>query len=299
MSAGWAWYIAIITFLSIAGACWLMISNRRSPAGEESQTTHVWDQDLTELNNPLPRWWLWLFFITVIFSLVYLVLYPGSGIYAGKLGWTQQSQYAGEVRAAEQAQAPRFARYAKLDLRTLSHDAEAMATARNIFGNTCAGCHGSDARGAVGFPNLTDGDWLHGGSPEDILETVTNGRIGIMPPFGPMLGERGVDELVAYVQSLSGQSASPGLVSAGAARFQTLCIACHGPDGKGNPLIGAPNLTDNIWLYSSNPAIIAKTITNGRQNAMPPHLPILGPERVRLMAAYVLSLSEQTATAAQ
>jgi cytochrome c oxidase cbb3-type subunit 3 len=235
----------------------------------------------------------------VIFALVYLVLYPGSGIYAGKLGWTSQSQHAAEVRAAENLQNARFARYDKLDLRTLSHDAEAMTTAHNIFGNTCAGCHGSDARGAVGFPNLTDNDWLHGGSPEDILETVTNGRIGIMPPFGPAVGERGVDELVAYVQSLSGQSASPGLASAGAVRFQSFCIACHGPEGKGNPLIGAPNLTDNIWLYGSSPAVIAQTITNGRQNAMPPHLPILGAQRVRLMAAYVLSLSEQSATAAE
>jgi cytochrome c oxidase cbb3-type subunit 3 len=297
MSSGWAWFIASITFLSIAGACWLMIANRRS-VSEAEHTAHVWDQDLTELNNPLPRWWLWLFFLTVIFAVVYLVLYPGSGVYGGLLGWSQQSQHAAEVAAAERAQAATLARYDKLDLPALAHDPEAMATARNIFGNTCAACHGSDARGAVGFPNLTDSDWLHGGSPNDILETITNGRIAVMPPLGPALGERGVDELVAYVLTISGRSAPADLAAAGAAKFQMVCIACHGPDAKGNIQIGAPNLTDNIWLYGGSPDSIRATITNGRQNAMPPHLPLIGPERVRLMAAYVMSLSDKSAASA-
>jgi cytochrome c oxidase cbb3-type subunit III len=293
MTAGWAWFIASITILSIVGASWLMIANRRS-VSEADHPAHVWDQDLTELNNPLPRWWFWLFFITVIFAIVYLVLYPGSGVYAGILGWSQQSQHAAEVAAVERAQATRFARYDKLDLPALARDPEAMATAHNIFGNTCAGCHGSDARGAVGFPNLTDADWLHGGSPDDILETVTHGRIAVMPPFGPALGDRGVEEMIAYVLTISGRGAPADLAREGAAKFQMFCVACHGPDAKGNTQIGAPNLTDSIWLYSANPESIRETITKGRQNAMPPHLPLLGAQRVHLMAAYVISLSERS-----
>jgi cytochrome c oxidase cbb3-type subunit 3 len=297
MSTGWAWFIAIITTLSIASVCWLMLSNRRT-ASEGQYKPHVWDGDLTELNNPLPRWWLWLYFLTVIFAIAYLVLYPGIGVYSGALGWSQQSQHAAQVAAAERAQAPTFARYDKLSLVQLAHDAQAMATARNIFGNTCAACHGSDARGASGFPNLTDNDWLHGGSPDDVLETVTNGRVAMMPPFGAVLGDQGVDELVAYVRSISGHSDAPQeLARAGAAKFQMYCFACHGADAKGNVQIGAPNLTDAIWLYGSSPAILHETIANGRQNAMPAHLPLLGPQRVRLMAAYVLSFSDKSAAA--
>lgn len=298
MSEGWAWFVAIITGFSIAGSCWLMVVNRRSGI-EADHPSQVWDQDLTELNNPLPRWWLWLFFISVLFAIGYLALYPGIGVYAGALGWSQQSQHAADVAAAEKLQAVRFARYAKLDLPALSHDREAMAAARNVFGNTCAACHGSDARGAAGFPNLTDNDWLHGGTPDAILETVTNGRIGVMPPFGPALGESGVAEVTAYVETLSGRSAPAALSAAGAAKFQMFCVACHGPDGKGNVAIGAPNLTDDIWLFGFSEANIRETITNGRQNAMPAHLPLLGPDRVRLMAAYVLSLSETSATGAR
>jgi cytochrome c oxidase cbb3-type subunit 3 len=297
MSSGWAWFIASITFLSIAGACWLMIANRRS-ASEAEHPAHVWDQDLTELNNPLPRWWLWLFFVTVIFAVVYLVLYPGTGVYGGLLGWSQQSQHAAEVAAAERAQTARLARYDNLELPALARDPEAMAAARNIFGNTCAACHGSDARGAVGFPNLTDADWLHGGSPDDILETITNGRVAVMPPLGPALGEHGVDELVAYVLTLSGRGSTTDRARAGAAKFEMFCAVCHGPDAKGNIQIGAPNLTDNIWLYGASPETIRETITKGRQNAMPAHLPLIGPERVRLMAAYVMSLSDKSAASA-
>lgn len=297
MTAGWAWFVASLTVLSVAGCCWLMLANRRSGM-ETDQKPHVWDQDLTELNNPLPRWWLWLFFITVFFAIGYLALYPGIGVYEGALRWSQQSQHAADVAAAEKAQSGRFARYATLDLAALSHDAEAMSAARNIFGNTCAACHGSDARGAIGFPNLTDNDWLHGGTPDDILETVTNGRVAVMPPFGPALGENGVSEMVAYVATLSGHKAPADLAKAGAAKFQMLCVACHGPDGKGNIVIGAPNLTDDVWLFGANTAQIGETISKGRQNTMPAHLPLLGPDRVRLMAAYVMSMSGPGAAAA-
>lgn len=293
MTSGWSWFIAIVSLANIAGVYWLLKANGEAviPKSEGADTGHVWDEDLTELNSPLPRWWYWLFVITVFWGLGYLVFYPGLGNFAGVIGWTQEKQHTAEVESAKALQAPRYARFATLSLPELAEDPDAMGEARSLFANGCAGCHGSDARGAPGFPDLTDNDWLYGGAPESLLATISGGRAGVMPGWQAVLGDDGVKEVVAYVQSLSSAGVDPALVQAGAARFAMFCVACHGPDARGNQALGAPNLTDDIWLFGGDAESLRVSIEVGRYNEMPAHEALLGPERVRLMAAYVLHLS--------
>ncbi len=297
MTSGWSWFIIIVSLANIAGAWWLLQANGQAtiPKSEGPDTGHVWDEDLTELNSPLPRWWYWLFVLTVVWGLGYLVFYPGLGNFAGVLGWTQQNQHAAEVQAAKAVQAPRYARFAALSLPELAQDPDAMGEARSLFANGCAGCHGSDARGAPGFPNLTDDDWLYGNAPESLLATIGGGRAGVMPGWQAVLGDDGVKEVVAHIQGLSGTAADPVLAQAGAARYAMFCIACHGPDARGNQALGAPNLTDDIWLFGADPEALRVSVAEGRYNEMPAHEALLGPERVRLMAAYVLSLTVSVA----
>lgn len=291
MTSGWSWFIAIVALANIAGAVWLLLANGRAVSADVAkQTTHVWDSDLTELNNPLPRWWFWLFILTVVWGLAYLAFYPGLGAFRGYLGWSQENQHAAEVEAARAIQAPRYARFAGMSLEQLAGDPDAMGEARSLFANGCAGCHGSDARGAPGFPNLTDNDWLYGNAPETLVTTIGAGRMGVMPGWQAALGDSGVEEVVAYIQSLSGTPARPELVQAGAARYAAFCVACHGADARGNPVLAAPNLADTIWLYGGDTASLRKSVAEGRQGQMPAHEALLGPDRVRLLAAYVLSL---------
>ena len=293
MINAWSYYVIALVLINVLGALWLLWWTRRRGAAEAETTGHVWDGDLTEYNNPLPRWWLWLFYLTVIFAAGYLVLYPGFGNYAGRLGWSQQEQHHEQVAAAEQAYAARFARFATMDIAALSRDTEAMAAARNLFGNNCATCHGSDARGAVGFPNLTDNDWLYGGDPATLEQTIGQGRLGVMPPWGEALGASGVEEVIAYVLSFTRSDLPPAMAAAGKQKFEMLCGSCHGNDGRGNPQLGAPNLADDIWLFGDSPETIRQTITRGRSSQMPAHLPLLGELKVRMLAAYVMSLSRK------
>jgi len=294
LNSFWNWFVIIISVGSILACWWLLhwtkgVSDRS--ADDDGSTGHVWDEDIRELNTPLPRWWLHLFNITIIFALVYLVIFPGLGNFAGITGWTQISQYDAEVARATEAQESVFGRFREMNPEELMADSEAMEISGRLFGNNCAMCHGSDGRGAKSFPNLTDGDWLWGGSYDQLLTSITKGRIGAMPPLGAALGEEGTREVVAYVQQLSGQKADPDLAAAGQSRFQTVCMACHGMDGTGNQALGAPNLTDDIWLYGSSPADIEATINNGRNGNMPAHENLLNEDRRRLLAAYVMSLS--------
>jgi cytochrome c oxidase cbb3-type subunit 3 len=287
-------FVVVLTVLNIAGACWLMLAMRRRRGGEAAPgaetTGHVWDGDLAEYNNPLPRWWLWLFFISVGFSVVYLVLYPGLGNFAGRLGWTSSGQHAALQRASE-AQAQRLmARFAGKTVAQLRGDPEALKMGRNLFANNCAICHGADGRGNPGFPNLTDADWLYGGSPEQIETTISGGRNGVMIAWQDVLGSDGVENVLAYVLSLSGREVPAGDVAAGAKIFATDCVACHGPDGKGNPLLGAPNLTDGVWLYGGSVDAVRTSIARGRQGHMPAQFARLGEQRIKLLDAYVLSL---------
>jgi len=296
LTSFWHWYVIIITVGTILACLWLLrwtkgISNRDTD-NETGSTGHVWDEDLVELNNPLPRWWLQLFYITIAFSFIYMVLFGGLGNYSGVLDWSQEGQYKEEVQAATEKQEAIFARYRALDTDALIADAEANATGQRLFANSCAMCHGSDARGARSFPNLTDNDWLYGHSFDTVMQSIANGRAGVMPVMVGGLDDSGINELVVYVQSMSGQSADADMAAKGKAHFDTLCVACHGVDGSGNQALGAPRLNDDIWLYGGEPETIKETISKGRNGNMPAHKDLLSEDRRRLIAAYVLSLSQ-------
>lgn len=296
-SGFWGVYIATLTVVSIVACAvflWMQ-TTRRVPGAKVDTTGHVWDEDLQEWNNPLPNWWRWLFYITVVFSLVYLMFYPGLGIYLGSLGWSQVKQYEDEVKKADATYGPIYAKYAAMDIEQVAGDKEAMAIGQNLYLNYCAQCHASDARGAKGFPNLADADWQWGGDPKVIKETILNGRIGVMPPQGAALGGEGVKDVAHYVMSLSGMAADSIRVARGKEKFAQVCAACHGPDAKGNPALGAPNLTDKVWLYGGAEADIVATIQNGRNGQMPSWKGFLGEAKAHVLAAYVWGLANKPA----
>ncbi|MGA3159031.1 MAG: cytochrome-c oxidase, cbb3-type subunit III [Steroidobacteraceae bacterium] len=299
LSHGFSIWVTVLVLGNIIGAMWLLWWTRRphdAEKGPAAETTgHVWDGDLAELNNPLPRWWLWLFILSTIFALGYLLLYPGLGNYKGLLGWTSAGQHAAEAKAAEIQSQQLLGQFADKSVPELIGDPQARAIGRNLFANNCTVCHGADGRGNTGFPNLTDNDWLWGGSAEDVVTTITGGRGGVMPAWGPVLGASGVDDVLAYVLTLSGHTLATGDAAHGKEVFASLCAACHGPEGKGNQLLGAPNLTDQIWLYGGSPEAIRHSIAEGRNGVMPAQGERLGPTRVKLLAAYVLGLNESAA----
>lgn len=290
-SAFWNFFVAGVTLVSIV-ACGLLLQSlsQRKVASDPATTGHVWDEDLDELNHPLPRWWIGLFWITIVFSLGYLWLYPGLGSFEGSLKWTSTGEYREEVKVAEEKHGPVFAAYAATDLVRLAGDPEARLVGQALFVNYCSQCHASDGRGGKGFPNLTDRDWLHGGDPQAIKASILDGRRGVMPALGAALGEAGVKEVAAYVRSLSALSHDAAAAARGKARF-ALCAGCHGADGKGNMALGAPNLTDAVWLYGSSEATLIETIAKGRSSVMPAHREFLGEARSHVLAAYVFGLS--------
>jgi cytochrome c oxidase cbb3-type subunit III len=301
MSLSHSLFVIVLTVANIAGALWLLWWTRRL-RGEASLTTettgHVWDGDLRELNNPLPRWWLWLFIITVAFGGGYLVLYPGLGSYQGTLQWSSRAEHARESAENAQRLERALSAFAARDVMALAKDPAALEVGRNLFLNNCAACHGSDGGGAPGFPNLADGDWLWGGEPEQVVQSISGGRQGTMPAWGEVLGASGVEDMLTYVFSLQGRTLTAGDARTGAARYAELCAACHGADGRGNPLMGTPNLADPIWLHGGALTSVRDSIEKGRSGAMPAHGARLGETRVKLLAAYVLSLSRQQAPVA-
>jgi cytochrome c oxidase cbb3-type subunit III len=292
-SGFWPIYITLIVIGGIAGCAillWATSKMKLTNTKADGTNGHEWD-GIKEMNNPLPRWWVWLFVITIIFGLGYLTIFPGLGSYTGKLGWTSANQYDEEVKKANQALEPIYAKYAAMRVEDLSKNPDAKAIGERLFMNNCAQCHGSDAKGSRGFPNLTDNDWLHGGTPEKIKETITNGRIGMMPPMAAAVGtEDDVLNVANYVLSLSGSMNDSGRAKLGKEKF-VLCAACHGPEGKGNQDIGAPNLTDNIWLHGAGEAAIIKRIHEGKVNQMPAWGSKFSPEQIHVLTAYVWGLS--------
>ena len=289
----WAIFVASITVIGML-ACLLLLwfsGKARAMTANDHTTGHVWDGDLREMNNPLPRWWVWLFVITVVFGFVYLALYPGLGKSAGQLGWTSASQYEAEVQKANLAEAPLYARFMAMAPEAVAKDPQAHAIGERLFMNNCAQCHGSDAHGSKGFPNLTDGDWLHGGTPDKIKETLTLGRIGQMPPMAAAVGTPDdVKNVANYVLSLSGSPHDSVRAALGKTKF-TVCAACHGADGKGNQALGAPNLSDNIWLHGYGEAAIINMVNNGKVNQMPAQGKKLTEAQIHVLASYVWSLS--------
>ena len=298
----WSIFISVLTLLSIVGT-WIFLKSqttRKLAPGEKPELMeHTWDGDLRDLNNPLPRWWLGLFYGTLVFALVYLALWPGLGSFPGLLKWTQLGEYEAEVQAAEAKFQPVYAAFMQQDIPTVAASPDARAIGRNLFLTYCSQCHGSNAEGATGYPNLTDGDWLYGGDPDTIRATLTDGRSGIMPAMGEALGAQGTKEVAHYVMSLSGRTHDAALADAGRPKFAENCAACHMPDGTGMQAMGAPNLTDKVWLYGGSEGAIIESIAKGRNGVMPGIAQTLGSTsnkeaKLHLLTAYVYSLSQQT-----
>ncbi|WP_133477543.1 cytochrome-c oxidase, cbb3-type subunit III [Cognatilysobacter segetis] len=306
MSMGWSWYVIALVVLNIAGCVWLLwFTARRRPGDPKpTDTSHVWDGDLTEYNKPLPRWWINGFYLTIVFGVGYLVWYGGLGGLKGYSGWTSDKEYAADKAGEDAKLNAAFARYAGKPIDAIARDPHAVAIGHSIFTNTCSGCHGSSAKGAIGYPNLTDDIWHWGGTPDRILETVLDGREGVMPEWGKVLtgmgGENAVDYVASYVQSFADPKGLENnfMAAQGKSLYEGVCVACHGADGKGNPAMGAPNLTDDYWLYGGSKAQLVQTIANGRHGVMPAHRALLGETRARLVAAYVWSLSNGPAQVA-
>lgn len=292
----WNVYVIVLTALSIAACAVLLyaLSRHKVKPGQDPGTTgHVWDVDLKEYNNPLPRWWMVLFYITIIFGVVYLVLYPGLGRSTGALGWSSADQHAKELQSASLQYGPLYAKYAGMPIEALSKDPGALAIGQRIFLGNCAQCHGADGRGAKGFPNLADNDWLWGGDPANIKKSILEGRQGIMPPMGAALGSpEAVENVANYVLSLSGTAHDAAKALAGKPLF-AVCAACHGASGEGNIAMGAPRLNDKIWLVSGTVAGISETVNKGRHGVMPSWKDFLGEEKSHIVAGYVYSLSNQ------
>ena len=316
MSSFWSIWISVITLGTILG-CFLLLRwclSNKTGVKEGDDMHHEFD-GIIEINNQLPRWWTILFYICIVWGLLYLLLYPGLGNFKGLINWQSSNQgvlslaeskaaieqnkadgvlvqYDREVAAANEAFEPIFEQYYATPIPDLARDPEALKIGQRLFSQNCSQCHGSDARGAnSGFPNLTDKDWLYGGSPEKITETLINGRNALMPAWLDSMGEDGIAEVVQYALSLSNRKVDESMAAKGKDRF-VVCAACHGADGQGNQMLGAPNLTDNIWLYGGTEKAVTETLTYGRNGVMPSFKQTLGEKKIHLVAAYVYSLSQ-------
>jgi cytochrome c oxidase cbb3-type subunit 3 len=290
----WNWYVILLTAISIIACSVVLWSQNITPvnSGNAPTTGHVWDETLEEYNNPLPKWWMWLFHITVVFSLVYCVLYPTLGSFQGVLGWSSDGQYAKEMAKVDAETKPLYDKYLAMDLPVLAADKEGVETGKRLYLTYCMQCHGADARGGKGFPNLADNDWQWGGEPAQIVETIANGRMGVMPAHAH-LGAETIKDLANYVRSLSGLPADSLRVAKGQEAFNSVgCSGCHGPDAKGMHALGAPNLTDAVWLYGGSERAIMETLTKGRNNQMPAWQEFLGDAKVHVLSAYVMSLGK-------
>lgn len=297
LAPGWGWYVAILTVLSLLACLWILHANstKKADAGEAKlHGQNEWD-GLREYDNPLPKWWSNLFYITVFFAFAYLLLYPGLIVTNGLLGWSTASLYRDEVKEVKAETDPIFDAYSKQDVKTVSVDKGALMIGARLFQTYCVQCHGTDMRGSKGFPNLVDNDWLYPGTPEGIKTTILEGRNGVMPAFAGVIKSDQITDTAQYVLSLSGRSTAPAAVGRGETTFKQICAACHGPDGKGNVALGAPNLTDNIWLYGGSLTTVEETLIKGRQGQMPAQKDLLGEARVHLLAAYVYAQSQEQA----
>ncbi|WP_444921350.1 cytochrome-c oxidase, cbb3-type subunit III [Microbulbifer sp. CnH-101-G] len=297
MSTFWSVWVIVLTLANLALITWVLFANRKvavdDQAEPENKTTgHVYD-GIEEYDNPLPKWWFMLFIATLVFSVGYLVIYPGMGNFKGLSGWSSVGALEASQAKAQEKFDEHFGKYLEMPIEQIAQSPEALKMGGRIFANNCAVCHGADAGGNFGFPNLTDNAWLYGGTPEKILETLNNGRQGMMPPQGPVIGEEGVRNTAEYVLSLNGLEHDKAMAAEGQKVFNTVCMACHGMDAKGNQAIGAPNLTDDLWLYGSSREQIQHTIRGGRSNMMPAQKDKLREDKIRLVAAYVYSLSKQ------
>ncbi|AFN78466.1 cytochrome-c oxidase, cbb3-type subunit III [Stutzerimonas xanthomarina] len=303
MTSFWSWYVTLLSLGTIAALVWLLLATRKGQRRDSTEETvgHSYD-GIEEYDNPLPRWWFMLFVATVVFALGYLALYPGLGNWKGLLpgyegGWTQVKEWQREMDRANEQYGPLYAKFAAMPVEEVAQDPQALKMGGRLFASNCSVCHGSDAKGAYGFPNLTDHDWLYGGEPETIKTTILGGRQAVMPAWKDVIGEEGIRHVAGYVRSLSGRDVPEGIdsdIEQGQKIFAANCVVCHGPDAKGIQAMGAPNLTDNVWLYGSSFGQIQQTLRYGRNGRMPAQEAILGHDKVHLLAAYVYSLSQQS-----
>ncbi|MDH3614984.1 MAG: cytochrome-c oxidase, cbb3-type subunit III [Gammaproteobacteria bacterium] len=295
MPAFWHWFVAAGTILFVIWCAWLISwSAKQGPqnVADDDVVGHKWDGDLEEWNKPAPKWWLYLYFITIAWAVGYMIAYPGLGSWKGTLGWSQQGQYESEMQAAASRYEPIYEKFAAMNFAELAKNAEANQLGKSLYASYCTTCHGSDARGATGYPNLTDGDWLWGNSEAALTTTLSNGRTAAMPVLAPALGgDQGVDNMVKYVRSLSGLAEADADAMSAKPMFIALCSACHTAEGTGNQIFGAPNLADDIWLYGSSEDAVRTTIVQGRNGVMPAHGELLGENRTKILAAYIFSLS--------
>lgn len=289
MSSFWSGWIIVLTTITLVLTTWILFANRKK-TGDQPTTGHIYD-GIEEYDNPLPAWWLWMFVGTIVFGVGYLIAYPGMGNFPGVLGWTSTGKYEAEIEKAEAKYGAIYAQFAALPAEQLAADPAAMTMARRIFSNNCAQCHGSDARGAFGFPNLADHDWLYGGETAQIKHSITDGRKAAMPPWEAVLNDQQLTAVTQYVAHLGDEEGH--IDELGKQTFGTYCVACHGQEGQGNVFMGAPNLADDVWLYGGDISQIKLSVAKGRNGAMPAHKDMLSEDKIHLLTAYVFSLSQQ------
>ncbi len=290
MSSFWSGWVIVLTVVTFVLITWILLANRKRTPVDQKTTGHNYD-GIEEWDNPLPGWWFAMFMITIVWGFLYLIAYPGFGNFPGVLGWTSLEQHEQEVAKADETYRAMRDKYLALPIEEIYQDPKARKMGMRIYGNNCSQCHGLDAAGALGFPNLADGDWIFGGTPDQIKHTITAGRRAAMPAWEAILGEDGIAEATAYVLSLNSRDADPTQVKAGEKHYQTYCVACHGAEGKGNPALGAPNLTNGIWLYGGNAEQIAHSLRIGRNGVMPAFGNTLSEDKIHLVSAYIYGLS--------
>lgn len=293
MASFWSYWIIILTTVTLVGITWILFANRTRAQHSPDQTTGHSHDGIEEFDNPLPAWWFYMFLITIVWGVGYLMIYPGLGKFEGILGWTQVGQYDREVTAAEQRYREMRDRYLALPVAEIAADPAVRKMGMRLFANNCAQCHGADAKGKYGFPNLADNDWLWGGDADAIKATLVNGRQAAMPAWGTIIGDQGIADVTQYVLSLNGRDTNQAQVAAGKTVFETYCVACHGADGRGNPALGSPNLTNGIWLYGGSEEQIAQTLRAGRNGKMPAFKDTLSEDKIHILTAYVYGLNRQ------
>jgi cytochrome c oxidase cbb3-type subunit 3 len=292
MTSFWSMWIIVLTTVTIVGITWILFANRKREQPSADKTTgHEYD-GIQEFDNPMPAWWFYMFVLTIVWGIGYLVLYPGMGNFPGVLGWTQVGQYDRQVATADEKFRTMRDRYMALPIEEIASDPAVRKMGMRMFSNNCAQCHGADAKGSYGFPNLSDGDWIYGGDPATIKATLVNGRQAAMPAWGSILGDQGIAEVTQYVISLNGRDADAKKAAAGQKHFQTYCVACHGADAGGNPALGAPNLANGIWLYGGTQEQIAHSLRAGRNGQMPSFQNTLSEDKIHILSAYVYGLSQ-------
>jgi cytochrome c oxidase cbb3-type subunit 3 len=291
MSSFWSWWVIILTAATFVGTTWILFANRSGPPANAEQTTGHAADGIEEYDNPLPYWWFLMFVITIVFGIGYLVVYPGMGNFPGLMGWTQVEQWQEDVDAAEERFSDMRYRYLAMPVEQVIEHPEAVKMGQRLYAVNCSVCHGADAKGGYGFPNLTDDDWLWGAGPDAIKYALNNGRQAAMPAWEAVLGDEGIRNVTAYVMQISGREVNPDMANAGKQQFDMLCVACHGPEGLGNTAMGAPNLTNGIWLYGGSESEIQHTLRVGRNGVMPKFGDQLSEDKIHLITAYVYSLS--------